>query len=318
MKNNNWLKSSIKLILCALAFSCSNNDKVNSVPEVQSPIVNTVNPAINELANKNISVIGSLTPLAKESSGIVFTDGFIWTHNDSGNSNLVYKVDPTNGKIIQVITINGFKNIDWEDITTDANFLYLEDAGNNDGIRTDLRVLKIAKNQFINNNDAAVTVNAEEIKFSYSEQTSFVSSNTHNFDCESILSVDENLYLFTKDRGDFQTRVYKLPKTPGSYVITAYTSFDVKGLITGADYNPATQQIALIGYQSSHRTSFIYLLNNFTSDNFFSGTNKRIEIGNNNNDWQTEGIAFKNDTELYLSCESTTYIAASLFSTKIN
>jgi hypothetical protein len=251
---------------------------------------------------------GSIIANATESSGLVFTDGMMWSHNDSGNSSNLFKVDTANGTVLQTVAITNYPNIDWEDITADHNYIYIGDFGNNNGTRTDLKVLKINKSQFLTSTLTVVSATAEAINFSYSDQTSFIAGSIHNFDCEALLSMGNSLYLFTKDRGDFQTRVYKLSKTPGTYTLIPYTSFNVNGLITGADYNTQTNEVVLIGYMNFHKNSFIYFLNDFTGDLFFSGSKQRVEIGNSINDWQTEGITYISGTKLFLSCETTSCI----------
>jgi hypothetical protein len=82
---------------------------------------------------------------AGESSGIAYTDRALWTHNDSGNASDFFKVDTVSGALLQKISITNFPNNDWEDITADSNYIYIGDFGNNNGTRTDLRVLKLIK-----------------------------------------------------------------------------------------------------------------------------------------------------------------------------
>jgi hypothetical protein len=57
---------------------------------------------------------------------------------------------------------------------------------------------------------------------------------------------------------------------------------------------------------------FIWLLNGYTADNFFSGTAKRFNIGNQS-DWQTEGLDYITPGRLFMSCESSTSHAATLY-----
>ena len=252
----------------------------------------------------------ALNPIITESSGIVFTDGKMWTHNDSGNPNEIYSVDTTDGHTIQTVTIDNFSNIDWEDITADSGYIYIGDHGNNNGSRTDLRVLKVKKADI--GSGASVHVNAEAISFAYTDQTNFTPSSTHNFDCEALISIKDSLYIFTKDRGDLKTRVYKMPKVPGSYNLSPYTNFNVGGLITGADYDSINKQIVLVGYLSGHANSFLWFLNNYQGDMFFSGNKRRIEIGNGQ-EWQTEGVCFISSGHFFISCETAGNINASLF-----
>jgi hypothetical protein len=301
----------IFFLFCSLSFvSCSKDDEIiTAEPVVETPI-----------AEEQVFVteVGSMFAYAPESSGVVLSDGFIYTFNDSGNPSVFYKVNPENGALVQSISVTNFDNKDWEDITADEDYIYIGDFGNNDGIRTDLRVLKIDKSQFANNTAASVSVTAEIIQFSYTEQTSFLSTSTHNFDCETIISKGDFLYLFTKDRGDNNTRAYKLSKVPGQYPLTTLASYQVNGLITGGDYNAQTNELVLIGYSASgHRNSFIYLFSNFTDDSFFAGNVAKKEIGNSTNDWQTEGIAFgsTNGLDLFISCETTNFSKSKLYKT---
>jgi hypothetical protein len=253
---------------------------------------------------------GNLLPKVSESSGVVLSNGFLWTHNDSGNPNAFYKVDTSNGKVLQSIFITNFSNTDWEDIAADSQYIYIADCGNNDGIRKDLKILKVDKSLFLNDTSQIVNVTAEAINFNYVDQTSFISSSTHNFDCEAIVSVGDSIYLFSKNRGDFKSRIYPLTKNPGTYTIHPTGEFNVNGLITGADYIPEDNKVVLIGYQSSHKNSFLYYLDDFRADSFFTGNNRRVEISNSKQDWQTEGICFNGKDRLFLTCESTNIPAA--------
>ena len=247
-----------------------------------------------------------------ESSGIVFTNGKLWTHNDAGNPPIIFSVEPSTGKTIQTVYIDNYPNNDWEDITADSNSIYICDCGNNNGTRTNLKILKITKTDI--GNAAIVHVNAKAISYSYSDQANFTESKTHNFDCESLITIGNSLYIFTKDRGDLQTRVYRLSKMPGEYIVSPYTGFNVNGLITGAAYDPVEKEVALIGYFKGHTNSFMWLLNDFKSDSFFSGNKRRIEIGNGG-EWQTEGICYDSTGKLFISCEKSGNINSSLFIT---
>ena len=298
--------------VCVLMFfmSCSSEKPVDDKEEEEEVIP----PVEQDFVTK----IGPIHAYAPESSGIVLSDGYIFTINDSGNSSIIYKVNPSDGSLVQSISVNNYDNRDWEDIAADSDYIYIGDFGNNSGKRTDLRVLKISKSQFINNTASTVSVSAEAIEFSYSEQTSFISSSTHNFDCESLISKEDNLYLFTKNRGDNKTRAYKLSKEPGQYSLTTLTSYDVNGLVTGGDYNAQTNELVLIGYAASmHTNSFVCMFSNFTDDSFFSADVTKKVIGTASNNWQTEAIAFgSTDGEnLFISCESTGFSKAALYKT---
>jgi hypothetical protein len=251
----------------------------------------------------------TLPNAAVESSGMEWTDGGMWTHNDSGNPNFIMKIDTATGAILKTVYIDNFPNVDWEDISADNDFIYIAETGNNKGTRKDLKVLKIAKKDITSAD--TVHLNAVAINLSYSDQKSFISSSKHNFDCESIVAIDDSIYLFTKDRGDFRTRVYRVSKTPGTYVLDSLSGYNVNGLICGADYNPTSKEIVLVGYNGTGK-SFLWFLNNFKNHDFFSGNKRRIEL-DYAKDWQTEGITYINDKHLFMSSEAVSGYPASVF-----
>ena len=248
----------------------------------------------------------------QESSGLCYTDGSLWSFGDSGNPNSIYKIDTATGAILQTVTITNFSNTDWEDMTADSLYLYIGDTGNNDGNRTDLKILRIRKADLLAAS-AQVSVLADSIKFSYTDQTSFSYNSNTNFDCEALIAAGNNLYTFTKDRGDFKTRCYKLPKDPGTYAVSPVSTFEVNGKITDAAYNAVTRELALLGYMDQKANSFLWFFNGYEGDHFFAGSSSRVTIGRSSDEWQTEGLSYISSTRLLLSCETTPAHAASLY-----
>ena len=81
------------------------------------------------------------TSLNELSDFVASTDnpGVFWTEEDSGNPNKVYAVNGT-GQIVGEFTIQGTKDIDWEDLAIDrvgagTDSLYVGDIGDNKGTR---------------------------------------------------------------------------------------------------------------------------------------------------------------------------------------
>ena len=237
----------------------------------------------------------------KETSGIIFSAGNVWTINDSGGEAEIYKIDKVTGLVNQkVILLNG-SNIDWEDITEDENFIYVGDFGNNDGNRKDLKVFKIAKKDL--SNKKKIEVNAGIIEFSFKDQQSFEENKrNHNFDCESIISFGDSLILFSKNWEDRKTRMYRMSKTPGQYQTQPIEVFDADGMVTGADYNATLKKLVLIGYKDY--MPFIFLINDFDGE-----TLKGKEIYRFNlfkmKDSQAEGIAWSTGETVLFSTEQT-------------
>jgi len=246
----------------------------------------------------------------KESSGLIYTKGSLWTLNDSGNPDEIYRIDTNSGAILQTVVIDNYSNNDWEEITADSGYIYVSDCGNNSGNRRDLKILKIAKSNITT--ASTVHLNAQAINISYTDQTSFSSSSSHNFDCEAIISRRDSIFLFTKNRGDLKTKVYGVSKIPGTYALAPIAQYDVAGLITGASYNETSGEIALIGYSSISTNSFMYLLYDYVGNQFFSGNKRKIDI-NNGGVWQTEAITYMPTNRFMISCEKQGAVDASIF-----
>ena len=235
-----------------------------------------------------------------ETSGLIFYNNGLWTHNDSGGEAKIYKIDTISSEIIQTIYLPNASNYDWEDITQDENFIYIGDVGNNEGNRRNLRIYKVNKNVIPSSGNA--NVNSSIIHFSYSDQTNFSSAfNDNNYDCEAIISCGDYLYLFSKNWENYKTKLYRLPKIPGTYEAALIDSFNVNGLVTGATYNQEFNEVSLIGYYNY--IPFMFLLYNYQDNNFFSGNKRRIDFPYNIGS-QTEGITYFFEKNVFISCEN--------------
>ncbi|HNW69737.1 MAG TPA: T9SS type A sorting domain-containing protein [Bacteroidales bacterium] len=238
-----------------------------------------------------------LAPVLSETSGLIFWNDLVWTHNDNTDLNL-YALDTTNGSIVDTFTLNGLANIDWEEISQDETYIYIGDFGNNaNGNRTNLKILRIEKNALLLNAPVADTIN-----FSYSNQTDFspAGSNNTDFDCEAFIVSSDSIFLFTKQWISKQTSVYSLPKTPGTYTARLKTTYNVDGLITGATYLPSKKLIALCGY-SNMLQPFAYLLYDFSGYDFFGGNKRKMSLELPYH--QIEGIATHNGLYYYFTNE---------------
>jgi len=250
----------------------------------------------------------NLNTKLNETSGLIWWNNQVWSHNDSGGEPALYAVDPATGKLIKKVTISNATNIDWEDITQDDKYIYIGDIGNNaNGNRRDLKIYKLRKSDV----NSKATVKATIINFSYHDQTDFTPtpSNKTNFDCEALIAYGDSLFLFTKDWVDNKTRLYKLPKKPGTYSAIGIGELDVQGLITGAVIIAGKRVIVLTGYNAV-LSPFVYLLYGFTGNHFFEA-NKR-KVGISQSFLQAEGICAISNTDFYISNER----LQTLFTTK--
>lgn len=243
-----------------------------------------------------------LPTIVKETSGLLFINGKIITHNDSGDTANLYELDNSSGNLLRTIKINNATNIDWEDITDDETHIYIGDFGNNNGTRTDLKIYKILKSDFISNTN----VSAEIISFSYEDQTNFTSSDNHNFDAEAFVVYNNSLFIFTKNRGDFQTNVYKIPTIIGSHTAVKVSTANIEGLITGATLH--NNIFMLCGYNESAIPFLIFISENRDSgDNIFNnGFEKHILNSELEQGSQVEAITSFDNGKFYISRENVT------------
>ncbi len=239
----------------------------------------------------------SLSDQIERTSGLIFWDGYLWTHNDHEDI-ILYGLDTTSATIEHKYPLKGVVNFDWEEISQDQNYIYVGDFGNNTGDRKDLHILRIDKSSLKEGN-----TDIDTIWFSYEDQTDFDPKEAYqtDFDCEAMIVSDDSIYLFTKQWISGKTSVYRLPKIPGNHTALKKASYNVEGLITGATYLETEQLIALCGYTSLLQP-FLYLLYDYRGRDFFSGNKRRITISLPFH--QIEGIATQNGLRYYLSNES--------------
>ena len=245
-----------------------------------------------------------------ETSGLFFHNGRLWTHNDSGGKPILYGLDTTTFEIVQRITLKNAKNKDWEDICTDGERVYVGDFGNNKGKRKNLRIYTFPLSEIPKEGDATIMV--DSINFSFADQICFeYKKQEHDFDCESMFATNEYLYLFSKGWATGTTRLYRLSKKPGKRVATVVNGFDSQGLITGADYDPESGVLVLVGYVNKVWLPFIYLIYDF-DDAGVKLSHRRFEL-HNYIGTQTEGICFYDKGKCYLSAETSPTFTARVF-----
>ncbi len=247
-----------------------------------------------------------------EISGIKADGGTLWAITDKPSAE-AYKIN-LQGEVIQHVEVKGIQAIDVEAVTTDNDFVYIGDVGDNDGDREQRQIIKFRKSQTGSQKEAIVE--GETIKFRFSDEQIADKKKRNNYDCESMLSFGDSLYLFTKRREDHYTELFVLPKAAGSYTARSLGIFDSHGLVTDAAINTQGNEVALCGYHKGHKYPFILLLKNFTGNNFIGGKQERIVLTNKPWDWQIEGITYTDDGKVYFSCERTKEVDATLYGIK--
>lgn len=189
-------------------------------------------------------VIRSIWPdQVAETSGLAIRGDVLWTINDSGDGARIYSLK--NNKIDRVVDLENAKNIDWEDLAQDKDFLYIADCGNNRGKRRSIQIYKVAWQELESKNSVS---EYDTLHLRYVAQPDQVNGKLHNYDCEALVSVEDELWLFSKNRKDESTWMYRVSKTQKDQVINVSDKFPVRGLVTAVDYDPKTKRLVLLGY----------------------------------------------------------------------
>lgn len=205
----------------------------------------------------------SLDRAVREPSGITASPNYsdvFWVHGDSGTGNWLFAVDGK-GRTLARLRVEGALNVDWEDITHDGHGnLWLGDIGNNDSARRDLTVYRIPEPDPHDDIDR-VRVD-RRVRFSFPEQTKF-GNKKYDFDTESLLWWQGDLWLLTKHRSDDRTRLYRFPSLNGEAVeLEQVASFDLgpslkaselqswSGQVTAAEAAPDGKHWALLSYDA--------------------------------------------------------------------
>ena len=72
---------------------------------------------------QNPPFLYELPKMVEETSGLIFFDDLLWTHNDSGGEAVLYGMDTANGQIVRRLIFPEIKNSDWEDVALNEEFI---------------------------------------------------------------------------------------------------------------------------------------------------------------------------------------------------
>ena len=267
-------------------------------------------------------MVQNLPDEIEETSGAIYHNGKLWTHNDSGNSAVIFSIDTVTGEIIDRKYISGVSKNDWEDMAKSPTHLFIGDIGNNmTGKRTNQKIHRIKWEDLENPNLDTVTARSISFKFNsaYYPESDAGKNNT-KFDCEAMMVMNDTIYLFTKNWRDNDCYVYAIPNKANYTWTTLYPidTIQLDYMVTGADYDYATNSVALCGYTYDNSSTiptsnpFITIFYGFTGHDFDSGIVETKEYtspsslifqstGITYN--QIEGITFRDSGRLWITNE---------------
>ena len=238
--------------------------------------------------------VGYLPDEVSGTSLLFYLDGRLWTCNDHGALHL-YALDTLTAEVDTVVDLGGTV-YDLEEVALDRDYLYFGDFGDNRGVRTDLRILRLSRRDF-----AEGRFHFDTIRFHYPDRSRTLA---RNYDCEAFVVGADSIYLFTKQWVTHNSVCYALPKLPGDYVAERRFTLHTDGLVTGACYLPERRTLVFVGYSLTIKP-FVYVVDGFEGEEFSSGRHRRTALANPFAT-QTEGIASHDGVHFFLTHETLT------------
>lgn len=232
----------------------------------------------------------------EETSGLIFFDQSFWTINDSGNPNVLYRIDEKTGLVISEITIEGSENVDWEDLTHDQDHIYIGDIGDNTAVREEKQIYKVKKSDLVNVNPGR-SVPSEIIRFIYPAKD----GQEIRFDAEALISYKGALHIFTKDF--FETNHFTLPILPGKSTAIYAGKFKSEGQVTGAAVDPASNTLVLVGYLGFGQRLF-WEFKDIDKGSILTGPARFFSLGPVTETGQLEAVCFTPERKVFLSNEN--------------
>lgn len=248
-----------------------------------------------KLSLLKLSSVTLLDDVVNETSGLIYFDNSFWTINDSGGANILYRIDPSNGKVTQQITINNAENKDWEELTADDKYVYIADIGDNNHKREEKQIYKIAKVDIsINKKDRVMA--SEIIRFKYPRF-----DGSFNFNAEAMVSDGKVLHLFTKDL--LESNHFTIPSKAGNYTATYIEKLETTGQVTGAALDSKSKTLIMVGY-FGFGDRLLWKLTNFADTHYFKGKVQKFSLGSLTETSQVEAVCFDKNRKTYFSSES--------------
>lgn len=243
---------------------------------------------------------------AKENSGIVKSRNhpdLFWMHNDSGDEPRIYPIRRDGTNYINKrypeehgVLIGGAINVDWEDITCDAEgALIIADVGNNSNDRRDLTLYYVDEPA----PTAGRTTFRKKVFVRFPDQKEFpASQDNFDFDCEAVFAVANTVYFLTKNRSNSHTSLYSLtdPKSEVVNPLNYLDTFDLQGQAVAADCSTDGKRLAVLSYTG------VWL---FTRERVDQGFFTEAIWWAPLREHEAEAVCFANDETLLMADEAT-------------
>lgn len=269
-------------------------------------ISQTVQPAA-------LSVI-ELPKALVESSGLVCVDQQFISFNDSGGPPILYRFD-RKGQIVKQLKLS-VRNEDWEAISSDGEFLYLADIGNNAGQRRSLSIYKVP----LNWSGLKQPYTPEQIKIQLPVSDKLLPYQ-HDIDFEAMVYQQQNLWLISKSWASQIPARYKLDPKSSLQKLGAAETFTSPGfLVTDAVFDKDLQQWWMVGYSDPHKAIWAYLSSAGLQPRIarYDQQMKLLETQALPTSGQVEGVCIDQDKQIWISEEGNKHSPARLIKTALS
>lgn len=246
-----------------------------------------------------------------ETSGLLCLEQDFISFNDSGGKPVLYRFD-RNGDIKHQLQLS-FRNSDWEAISSDGEFLYLADTGNNAGYKQALFIYKVP----LNWSGLKQPYRPERMEILLPEDKKR-QPYQHDLDFEALVYQQDSLWLISKSWDSQIPKRYKLdPKLKKQQLGNAIPFANPGFLITDAVFDQSKQEWWLVGYPDPRKAIWAYLSNagfqpqiaRYDKDLLLLETKALPTTG------QVEGLCIDQDKQIWLSEEGSKQSPARLIKT---
>lgn len=246
-----------------------------------------------------------------ETSGLLCVEQNFISFNDSGGKPVLYRFDRT-GQIKHQLQLS-FRNSDWEAISSDGEFLYLADTGNNAGYKQALFIYKVP----LNWSGLKQPYRPERLEILLPEDKKR-QPYQHDLDFEALVYQQDSLWLISKSWDSQTPKRYKLdPKLKQQQLGKALPFANPGFLVTDAVFDQNKQEWWLVGYPDPRKAIWAYLSNagfqpqiaRYDENLLLLETKALPTTG------QVEGLCIDQDKQIWISEEGTKQSPALLIKT---
>lgn len=190
--------------------------------------------------------------LSESSALLCVGDEFV-SFNDSGGAAVLYRFNAA-GQIQHQLELS-VKNIDWEAASSDGQFLYLADSGNNAGKRSTVLIYKIPLDwsllkQPYRPEQLEILLPPDKKRQPYQ----------HDLDFEALVYQQGALWLISKSWASQQPQLYQLDPTLKQQKLGQALSLQSPGfLVTDASFDANSGHWWLVGYTDPRQAIWAYL-----------------------------------------------------------